>query len=302
MTPPRIYAEPGGDLQQGDIIQRTDALEKVLESVHQHFLDTKYTAFIVLTQTCDLVRRNGNPCRSPYINLAVVRPLEDILFSYLNLVCGTVRIRGKDTQGVYLSETKRRAQQLIERIINQNEQGLGLFFLHGDNIAKVACPSVALLQVSIALRARDHYDVLVEARSASLDRLFQAKLGWLIGTLFARVATPDWEPSERKAFIASVIDGKEGSVHPPPRNPPQWVDRESVERATKAGVDIEALSPEQVAAEVAKHRPPLPLDQAVAQVLSLVKEVLPAVNSSTLDALGSRLKNDLRFQSVVKSK
>ena len=297
MARPRIYAEPSGDLQQGDIIQHTEALEKVLKTVHRHFLDTKYTAFIVLTQTCDLVRRNGNPCRSPYINLAVVRPLEDVLFPYLNLVCGTVRICGKDAHGVYLSEAKGKAKGLLERIINQNEQAMGLFYLHENNDAKIARPSVALLQVSIALRAREHYDVLVKARSGSLERLFQAKLGWLIGTLFARVATPDWDPPEREAFVASVLNGEEGSVQAP-----RWVDRESVERATKAGIDIETLSSEQVAAEVARHRPPLPLDQAVAQVLSLVKEVLPAADSSTLDILRSRLKNDMRFQSVVKSK
>ncbi len=49
--------EPDSDLQQGDILSRTDELLTVLKNVHSYFCDERYLAFIVVTQSCDLVRR-----------------------------------------------------------------------------------------------------------------------------------------------------------------------------------------------------------------------------------------------------
>ena len=47
--------------------------------------------------------------------------------------------------------------------------------------------------MSIALKAAAHYDVCLKAKIAQLDHVFAAKVGWLTGNLYSRVATPDVE-------------------------------------------------------------------------------------------------------------
>lgn len=79
------YSEPQGDLKQGDLLRRTSSLEDLLRDVHPHYKEkqaNKY--FIVLTQSCDLVRRTSHdPCKSRHLSLAPVRPLSLLLERYL---------------------------------------------------------------------------------------------------------------------------------------------------------------------------------------------------------------------------
>ena len=52
-----------------------------------------------------------------------------------------------------------------------------------------------MLRVSIALR-RQHYETICQARRLSLIDSYSAKLGWLVGNLYSRIATKDWEDRE----------------------------------------------------------------------------------------------------------
>ena len=69
-------------LKQGDILQKTPALLALLQKVHPYYTDSKYRFFQVITQSCDLVRRNGT-CKSRYITLAAVRTLDDIIDRFI---------------------------------------------------------------------------------------------------------------------------------------------------------------------------------------------------------------------------
>ena len=155
-----------------------------MAQVHAHFCDEKYLGFLVVTQNCDLVKRTGR-CKTHHVSLAVIRALDDLMPVLLDELCGT------GIPGVYEEESKPRACQLLERILNQNEQALGMFYLHPDSDAGIAVPSVALLRVTISFRA-EHYTHLQEARVGTLELQFASKLGWLLGNLYARMATPDW--------------------------------------------------------------------------------------------------------------
>ena len=64
-------------LCQGDVLQVTDGMRDILKEVHPYFLNKQYKYFMVLTQSCDLVRRNGGNCKTPYITLAAVRSFDD---------------------------------------------------------------------------------------------------------------------------------------------------------------------------------------------------------------------------------
>ncbi|MHB9026214.1 MAG: hypothetical protein ACYC7E_18910 [Armatimonadota bacterium] len=175
------------NLHQGDILNRTDALSAVLQDVHPYFVDeSRCPMFMVLTQTCDLERRNNRECKSHYINICVVRDFTEAVqreFSKLGHP-----ILGK--HGLLPLGRMARARQIVESFFNNTQTGY--FYLHpeGEAILKPMC---AFLTLSIALRAEEHYDVCLAAKAIELKPEFQAKVGWLIGEIYARVATEDWQ-------------------------------------------------------------------------------------------------------------
>ena len=76
-----VYVDPNkSELQQGDVLQRCDALSAVLDKYFPYYSNhIDYRYFQVLTQTCDLVRRDDDPCAAHYISIAAVRPIKDVL-------------------------------------------------------------------------------------------------------------------------------------------------------------------------------------------------------------------------------
>lgn len=286
--------KPNEDLAQGDIIQPTEAVRAVLQDAHKHFLDPKYTAFIILTQSCDLARRDKQPCKSRYINLAVIRPLNDVLLSFLDTECDPVRL-GKDViEGMYVKESRFRADNLLSRILNQNEHGLGLFYLHADVDVGIADPSVAMIQVSITLR-REHYEKLVAARSGHLTPEFQSRLGWIIGNLYSRVATQEWEPEKRKVAINAVLEACQKSG-----KGPFWLSQASVSAAKTKNLNIQGMPIDQIITEIQKHQPQPPMDVAIERILFIVKEIASMIDQPTLDSIRNQLTNDQRFESAFK--
>lgn len=65
-------------LCQGDILEKTDDLIAILKEVHPYFLNEAYKYFMVLSQSCDLVRRNGKPAK---LHILPLRLLESIAIS-----------------------------------------------------------------------------------------------------------------------------------------------------------------------------------------------------------------------------
>jgi hypothetical protein len=291
-----VIKDPSSDLCQGDIVRPTDGVRAILKDVHPHFTDERYTAFLVLTQTCDLVRRRGEPCKSRYINLAVVRPLRDVLSAFLDRACKKVVIGGTTARGVYIKETKEKAHQLLERVFNQNAQAEGIFYLHPDASARIAVPSVALLQVSVALRSQEHYGELVKARTGRLAEQFQSKVGWLLGNLFSRVATPDWDEATRNEMVSAFLEASEYVADSHPR----WASRDQVQAATSANVDISGKSADEITTCLAKYRRPAPKEKAIDRAVSVVREVVAGVTEDQLATVKKRLANDPVFGAACK--
>jgi len=288
--------ESDQDLCQGDILQPTSEIRSLLAEVHPHFTDEKYVAFMVLTQTCDLVRRNREPCKSRYVNLAVVRPLRDVLFPLLDRECGRISVHAAPLEGVYPDDKKYRAEQLVRRILNQNAQAEGLFYLHNDLAVGIAVPCVALLQVSVAVRAQDHYETLIRARSGRLKEEFQSKLGWLIGNLFSRVATEDMPKRQQEQIVTELIEPRDDQDEHRPR----WIPRESVRLAEKARVTVAGLSRPKAAAVLASHRPKPPKETAIARVAESLRDLLPDIPEAKVTELRNRLAADPVFESACK--
>jgi hypothetical protein len=285
----------GDDLFQGDIILREDPICKIFGKIHPHFMKDKYTAFMVLTQSCDLVRRkqkNGvSECRSRYINLAVIRPLDEVLPVLLDKECGKVIINGTVAEHIYEVESKRKAKQLLQRIFNQNEQALGIFYLPPKTSVKIAVPSVALLQVSVALRAVEHYETIRESRWGRLAPAFQSKLGWLVGTLFSRVATPDMPKAElnelTKQFLGSEKDHRDSEIGV------RWVPQKVIKTADSKNAEIEALKGDEIVSEVMKYKPDHPLDVAIKRIFAIMEKL--GFTAPEIEQLENYLRNDKDF-------
>jgi hypothetical protein len=152
--------EPASDLHQGDILWPTAELMGLFKEVHPHFCQDKYLAFMVITQSCDLAVRAGFPS-TRYINLAVVRSLSEVLRSLLDTACKPLK------PGLYPAKRKNDAVALLQRLFNQNEQKLGLFYLFPDGEIGIGENAVAFLRVSVAFRA-EHYDLMTRARRGRL--------------------------------------------------------------------------------------------------------------------------------------
>lgn len=176
------------NLCQGDVLEITEELSMVLKNVHPYFLNEQYKFFMVLSQSCDLVRRNGKSCKTPYITLAAVRSYSDFLERMF--------LKGKyaekvDELLIMDEKNKERAYQLIERVYNNTEPEY--FFLYKEDALEFSESMVAYLKVSIALKSNEHYDKCLNAKKIELTDEFKAKLGWLVGNMYSRVGTADWD-------------------------------------------------------------------------------------------------------------
>ena len=208
------------DLRQGDILEPTEGLLNLFKDVHPHFTQEKYRGFLILTQSCDMVRRKdrGNKCSATHISLSVIRSLQDVISDSLKDSFGYL------APGIYAQHMKKTVRDLVERLVNQNENALGLFYLHPDLDSGITVSSVAILRVAISVRAVEHYHTLEETRVGRLSKEFQPKLGWMVGNLYSRVGVTDWkEKSEdEKENIEEIIIKEILSFT---QKEPIWLDR-----------------------------------------------------------------------------
>jgi hypothetical protein len=124
--------------------------------------------------------------KSRYINLAAVRPVEYALHIEASK-------HQQDWQRATRSISGRIKNKLLEflgRLLNNNEPGY--FYLHEDQGLGLAGNNCAFLALSVPLRVA-HYDRCLDAKLAELTEPFQAKLGWLVGDMFSRVGTAEWD-------------------------------------------------------------------------------------------------------------
>lgn len=165
-------------LCQGDVLRRTPEVDALLAQVHNHFFQkSNYLHFMVLTQTCDLVLRQGRGDRKArYIALAPVRSLESVL----NREVKSQALSVDGELPVLTDKGKSKLTEFLTRLYNNNEQNY--FFLEsaGTPLTTDCCAS---LDLSIAIRTGEHYATCLGAKILQLNDTFQAKLGWLVGQM-----------------------------------------------------------------------------------------------------------------------
>jgi hypothetical protein len=156
--------------------------------------------FMVLTQSRDLVlRQPGGGCKAPYIAIAPVRPLDLIVERH---VAQTTAADVSSPPPVVSDKLKTKASEFLMRLLNNNEPGY--FFLYGGD-TPLGSDCVAFLNLSIAIKSELHFSSCLEAKILQLASEFQAKLGRLLGQLFSRVGTQDWEPNKLSLKIKGLL-------------------------------------------------------------------------------------------------
>lgn len=283
-----VEPSPGADLSQGDVIAKTASLIEVLERIHPHYVKDDYESFLVLTQSCDLVRRGSN-CSSPYITIAAVRPLQVVLQREAQKYRNSLQAAAD----VSSMQDRRKLADFAARLLNNNEPGY--FYLHKDAAVGISESYCAFLRLSVPLRSREHYEVCLESRRVSLTQTFQAKLGWLVGNIFSRVGTDDWLPdyvkqTEWERLIEDILT--ENIL---------WVDEEKLKAMTKpfkAG-NFDGLEQEEIRARIASAEVKAKKDQIIDAVVEVVLEYSQAGPMDT-EKLKNRLRNNPTFASLAR--
>lgn len=183
------YCEPSlSSLKQGDILKKTPELLALIQEVHPHYAHDEYRYFQVLTQTCDLVRRNGE-CKSRYITIAAVRMMDLVVQRAIDKFSDKALFQDKL---ICSTKHKRSLTDVFNKLLNNNDTHH--FFLKAAPEYGLEVDCCTHLHLSISVRAYEHFDVCLGAKILELDENFRAKLGWLVGNLYSRVGTEDYVP------------------------------------------------------------------------------------------------------------
>lgn len=172
-------------LRQGDILVRDDRLSDAIREAHQYYADAVgYNYFLVLTPSCELIRRNGK-CSARYITLAAVRPLEIVIEREIKKYNQSVKAPGK-----FLVREKRiLAERFVERLLHNDEEGY--LFLPSEFFPD-RTDRCGFLLLSIALRST-HYNSCLNSKFIQLSDIFAAQVGHLTSGLYGQIATPALE-------------------------------------------------------------------------------------------------------------
>jgi hypothetical protein len=197
------YARPDdyltSELAQGDVLRRTPELNQLLESVHPHFHQhSKNLFFMVLTQSCDLAVRDGATGKVPYINIAPVRSLDEVIAREIaDLQLNKIR----SDLPLLTHKSRDKLAEFTRRLINNNVPQYFYLESDGTELGQDCC---AFLRLSIAIKSDLHYQTCVAAKFLQLNDSFQAKLGSLVGQLYSRVGTKDWDARQLEAKVAQL--------------------------------------------------------------------------------------------------
>lgn len=200
-------------LKQGDVLKKTPELLELIKKIHPHYAEEDYLYFQVITQTCDLVRRNGDLCKSRYITIAAVRSLDLVIKRVIDEFKDKVEFKGQ-----LLCSTKHKGKlvEFLKKLFNNNDSNH--FFLKAETDFGLNIDCCTQLHLSISIRAYEHYDVCLNAKIIELKENFRAKLGWMVGNLYARVGTVDYVPtaipttSAFDSFIEGQMEGYVGWI------------------------------------------------------------------------------------------
>jgi hypothetical protein len=187
-------------------------------------------------------------------------------------------------------KSKTKILEFLRRLLNNNEPGY--FYLDAVD-TPLSSDSVAFLNLSIAVKSDLHLGTCVSAKILQLTDTFQAKLGWLVGQMFSRVGTPDWEPAELNKKVSGILD-----------DTAIWIDDSKigdVEASYSAlGVPEDyVLSSAEIAQTLSKV--PTKKQRVIARAAEILRDALGEGGASTAEKLRKRLESDAALTALLKT-
>lgn len=269
------------------MLDRTPEINALLNEVHPHFYrDQKNCFFMVLTQSCDLVRRAEGLCKAPYITLAPVRSLDLVVERHLTQI-PVAKVNAE--LPVLGTKAKSKASEFLQRLFNNNESGY--FFLDSED-TQLNYDCVAFLNLSIAIKSDLHLEKCLKAKILQLDATFQAKLGWLVGQMYSRVGTLDWDPTELKRKVSTVL--QEAAI---------WVDDSKVPSLEDAFRAFTQENPDSrmTQAEIARVIAKVPKKKQLVlkEAARVIEEVLGPEHASLAEKVRRRLEGDAGLATLL---
>ena len=282
-------------LKQGDVIKKTEHLSNIIQEVHPYFKESTYTHFLILTQSCDLVLRDGK-CSSRYITIAAIRPLEEAVRRKAKELTST--IIEKTTNQLIGEKTYSKLSDFLTSLLNNNINDY--FYLHSEPAFDLIEPSVAFLRVSIALKSELHYDTCLSSKIMELDDSFKAKLGWLVGNLYSRVGTVDWVPGtlEQQSFNSQVkkqLDSYFTLI-------PNIIDTEKEILKTYNPEQIKNFTLDELIAIVKNIRVQNKKEKIIQQIEEIIVNSNSIKEGYNIAKLVAKMKNDPVLNSLLKTK
>lgn len=271
-------------LMQGDVLKRTPAIDVLLNEVHPHFFrNSKNQFFMILTQSCDLVRRDGIACKSPYITIAPVRTMDEVLNRQVNALKSSAL---QTELPVLTDKGKSKLSEFLHRLYNNNEPGY--FFLESENTT-LPSDCCTFLNLSIAIKSEYHYDKCLDAKVLELEPSFQAKLGWLVGQLFSRVGTTDWPKETLNSKVNAAL--KDVAI---------WVPDSKLKLLIERAPEGAPISAPEIK-NILRHIPDRK-KQVLERTSEIISELINTDNEDQLklaEKLKKRLENDLTLKALL---
>jgi len=189
-------------LYQGDVLVRTPELDEALKDIYPyvHSEKEKYKFFIILTQSCDLIRRNGKLPKADQLTIAAVRSIRYFLKAEVAKLQKYPELKKAD---ICTADKKTKVIQMIERLISNEKDPY--FYLNPGPETPYNDPMIAYLRITFPLRLTEHYNTCRNAKRVQLAPIFQAKLGWLTTLVFGQVGTEDFDPKIRKEMARQYL-------------------------------------------------------------------------------------------------
>jgi len=278
-------------LQQGDILKKTDDIKELLNSIHPKFADDDDNYFMVLTQSCDLMQRKGK-CKAKYINIASIKSLDTLIEKEIS----KYQLTELERKGRFCDISyKQLLTNFLERLFNNNEPEY--FYLHEDVGNELDENLVAFLRICIPIEAELNYKICLDSKITELKDEFKAKLGWLIGNIYSRIGTEDWDNHKLEDKVTTTLT-----------NHIEWINKDKLKALKKEVTEdnINTISESEIREKSKKIK-----------ILSLKEklniELKRVMDDSFYDSyeelikrlkgeLGYRLENDIDiFKSVIKN-
>lgn len=196
--------------------------------------------------------------------------------------------------GIFLVEerAKARVTQLVERVYNNTEPDY--FFLYKEDALNFPKSMVVYLKVSIALKSELHYDACLNAKRLELSDEFKAKLGWLVGNMYSRVGTTDWESKMTDKARRQMIEDEVNS---------RCVigSKEQIrELKKKLNENPDALSSHDAAIECLAS---IIVKSKYEQVMDIIEEIFKSncrnINSDDKDKLLNAIKSRSKIKTII---